>query len=194
MFNTIKKVDPPPLQPLWDVLFNITNFIILIVFITINLFPSPALAFVSNVEFAQTPLEFIINPELKNKAIVGIEAFSGNKTVADILQSNTLNIRESLGAESTITVLSTAYSSTKAQTDSNPFITASGKRVGPGTMAANFLPFDTKVRIGNNTYTITDRMNSRYNNKYIVDIWMPNRTQALQYGAKVVELEVISLP
>src|SRR5258708_6536739 len=41
----------------------------------------------------------------------------------------------------------TAYSSTPDQTDDTPFITASGYHVHDGVIAANFLPFGTKLTI-----------------------------------------------
>ncbi|OGY36297.1 MAG: hypothetical protein A3E37_04865 [Candidatus Andersenbacteria bacterium RIFCSPHIGHO2_12_FULL_46_9] len=61
-------------------------------------------------------------------------------------------------------------------------------------MAANFLPMGTTVKIGDNIYVINDRMNVRYNNKYVVDIWKPNRAEAIQHGARIMEMEVVTLP
>jgi len=75
----------------------------------------------------------------------------------------------------TMTVYATSYSSDPNQTDSTPCIDASGidiceraKQLGEAdTIAANFLPKGTKVRFpemyGNKVFTVTDRMNSRYN-------------------------------
>ena len=87
----------------------------------------------------------------------------------------------------------TAYSSTPDQTDSSPFITANGTRVREGIIAANFLPFGTKVKIpsmfGDRTFVVEDRMNARYWHR--VDIWMPTRAQALQFGIRTLQIEVI---
>ncbi|MEX2008069.1 MAG: hypothetical protein WD850_01085 [Candidatus Spechtbacterales bacterium] len=87
----------------------------------------------------------------------------------------------------------TAYSSTVDQTDSTPFITASGTHVHWGTVAANFLPFGTKVRIpemyGEQIFVVEDRMNKRYT--YKMDIWMPSRQQALQFGRRTLLIEVV---
>src|SRR3990167_4180168 len=47
----------------------------------------------------------------------------------------------------TMTVVATAYSSTPDQTDGSPFITANGLYVYDGLIAANFLPFGTRVKI-----------------------------------------------
>ncbi|MBD3252034.1 hypothetical protein GF380_06350, partial [Candidatus Uhrbacteria bacterium] len=41
----------------------------------------------------------------------------------------------------------TAYTSRPEETDDTPFITADGSHVRDGIVAANFLPFGTKVRI-----------------------------------------------
>jgi len=88
-------------------------------------------------------------------------------------------------------VLATAYSSTVDQCDSTPFITANGTHVYDGTLAANFLKFGTKVRFpalyGDKIFTVEDRMRS--NTK--VDLWFPTRQEAINFGARVVEMEVL---
>jgi len=91
-----------------------------------------------------------------------------------------------------IYVIVTAYSSTPDQTDNSPFITANGTWVHDGTLAANFLPFGTKVRLpdysGDKIYTVEDRMNQRY--YYRADIWMPTREQAKKFGIKRLKMEI----
>ena len=88
-------------------------------------------------------------------------------------------------------VLATAYSSTVDQCDSTPFITANGTHVHDGTLAANFLKFGTKVRFpslyGDKIFTVEDRMRS--NTK--VDLWFPTRQEAKNFGARIVEMEVL---
>lgn len=94
----------------------------------------------------------------------------------------------------TIQVVVTAYSSTPDQTDDTPFITASGKQVADGIIANNMLPFGTKVRIpslyGNKVFTVEDRM-ARYKSNYHIDIWMPTRPLAINFGVKTVQIEVL---
>ena len=94
----------------------------------------------------------------------------------------------------TIKVVITAYSSTPDQTDDTPFITASGGYVGDGIIANNMLPFGTKVKIpalyGDKVFTVEDRMAS-YKSNYHIDIWMPTRTSALNFGVKTTEIEVL---
>ena len=88
-------------------------------------------------------------------------------------------------------VLATAYSSTVDQCDSTPFITANGTRVHDGTLAANFLKFGTKVKFpalyGDKIFIVEDRMRS--NTK--VDLWFPTRQEAINFGARVIEMEVL---
>ncbi|MBU2037384.1 3D domain-containing protein [Patescibacteria group bacterium] len=90
-------------------------------------------------------------------------------------------------------VIVTAYSSTPDQTDSSPFITANGSRVRDGIVAANFLPFGTKVKFpeysGDKIYTVQDRMAKK--NSHKIDIWMPTRHAALDFGVKKLAYEVV---
>lgn len=174
--------------------WNVAQFGVLTVFLAVSIFPARALAFVNDIELAHLNLVFVRDPTLAGQAIVGIEAWPKERTVARLLKSSSLTVRSSLAPGSVVRVLATAYSSTADQTDSSPYITASGRRVGYGVIAANFLPFGTEVRIGQQIYTVWDRLNSRYDGKYIVDIWQPTRTDALLYGARIIEMEVIRLP
>jgi len=94
----------------------------------------------------------------------------------------------------TLKVVVTAYSSTSEQTDDSPFITASNKYVKDGIIANNMLPFGTKVKIpslyGNKIFVVEDRMNKRMGN-HRFDIWMPSYEQAVNFGVKTVDMEVL---
>ncbi len=104
-------------------------------------------------------------------------------------------------AAHTIWVVVTAYSSTPDQTDSTPCITANGhdlctqyeEQNEGNTIAANFLRFGKQVRLpelfGDKTFVVRDRMNERYGYGRI-DIWMPTREEAKQFGVKIVEMEL----
>jgi len=97
-------------------------------------------------------------------------------------------------------VQASGYSSTPDQTDSTPFITASGEHVRDGIIAANVyvngqrLPFGTLVRIpdiyGDKVFIVEDRMNIRYRNN--IDIWFPERQSALEFGIKQIRIEIVS--
>lgn len=89
----------------------------------------------------------------------------------------------------------TAYSSDPEETDDTPYITASGKWVEDGVAASNFLPLGTKIKIpelfGDKIFTINDRMNNRFNDR--IDIWVPTKWEAIQFGKKE-GIRVIVLP
>lgn len=94
----------------------------------------------------------------------------------------------------TVKMMVTAYSSTPDQTDDTPFTTASGKRVTDGIVANNMLPFGSKIRIpalyGEKVFIVEDRMHTR-KGKYHVDIWFPEYKQAKNFGAKVLEIQIL---
>ncbi len=87
----------------------------------------------------------------------------------------------------------TGYSSTVDQTNGNPFVTASGYWVRDGIVAANFLPFGTKIRIpeifGDKVFVVKDRMNRRYDNR--VDVWFSTRQEAINFGLKSSYIEIV---
>jgi len=90
-------------------------------------------------------------------------------------------------------VVVTAYSSTCDQTDSTPFITASGSYVSDGTVACNFLRFGDRVRFpevyGDKIFIVEDRMALKNNHK--IDIWFNSYEEAKQFGVKVLKVEVL---
>jgi 3D (Asp-Asp-Asp) domain-containing protein len=90
-------------------------------------------------------------------------------------------------------VVATGYSSTPEETDDTPFITASGKVVSPGTVAMNWLPLGTTIRIpklfGDRIFVVEDRMNERYHDN--VDIWFANKSDAQKFGLRHTCIEVI---
>ncbi len=95
-------------------------------------------------------------------------------------------------------VVATAYSSSVEETDSDPCTTANGFNVCKNNIenviAANFLPFGTRVRIpelyGDRTFTVHDRMYSRYGNGRI-DVWLKTKQSARQFGVKRIKMEVV---
>lgn len=93
----------------------------------------------------------------------------------------------------------TAYNSDPAQTDDTPCITANGFDLcahwEEDSIAANFLKFNTKVRIpdlfGDRVFVVRDRMNKRFSDR--VDVWMKEIPDARQFGVKVARIEVIEI-
>ena len=87
----------------------------------------------------------------------------------------------------------TAYSSRVGETDSTPFITASGSKVRMGVVAANWLPLGTQIKIpelfGDRIFTVEDRMNKKHPNK--VDVWFSDTNEALRFGKKLTRIEIL---
>jgi len=88
----------------------------------------------------------------------------------------------------------TAYSSSEDETDSTPFITASGKTVRDGIVATNLLPLGTKVRIpelfGDKVFVVEDRMSPRF--QKTIDIWMQTKAKAIYFGLHYANVIVVS--
>jgi len=105
-------------------------------------------------------------------------------------------------------VLATAYTSEVAQTDSTPCIPAMGSfnlcehyetYEVADTIAANFLGLGRLVEfetegieqwVGDHKYTVRDRMNSKYNGQNRIDIWMPDKSEAIKFGARWIKMKV----
>lgn len=100
-----------------------------------------------------------------------------------------------------IRVVATAYSSESWQTDDAPCIPADGydlcehyKKYGEGnTIAANFLPFGSHIKLpevfGEKVFVVHDRMNGKYGYGRI-DVWMPTQAEAKAFGVKYMEMEL----
>ena len=89
-------------------------------------------------------------------------------------------------------VFATAYNSLEGQTDSSPWITASGSRCRPGVIASNFLPFGTKVKIegfGDRVFVVEDRMNKRYTKR--IDIWLRNYSDSRNFGVRKIKYHIL---
>jgi 3D (Asp-Asp-Asp) domain-containing protein len=106
---------------------------------------------------------------------------------------NELIPADQVDARYTTSRIITAYSSTPDQTDDTPFVTANGTYVHDGIIAANWLKFGTRVRIpdmfGDKVFIVADRMNPRFDDR--ADIWMADRTQAMNFGLRRLTIEVL---
>ncbi|NQU82380.1 MAG: 3D domain-containing protein [Parcubacteria group bacterium] len=126
--------------------------------------------------------DYFILGEIKDLSIIGETTFLPNIAPP---QARVVN---------TIKVVVTAYSSTVAQTDSTPFITASNKNVRNGIVANNLLQFGTNVRLpdlfGDRIFQVEDRMHRKKGN-YHVDVWFPTTEEALEFGSKITTLEIL---
>lgn len=118
-------------------------------------------------------------------AICFIDSSAG---LSNIYQQNNKNINILYSG----IVMATAYNSLEGQTDSTPWITASGTRCREGVIASNFLPFGTKVKIegfGDQVFVVEDRMNKRYTKR--IDIWFRDYNAAMKFGIRKIKFHVI---
>lgn len=97
--------------------------------------------------------------------------------------------------EQVASVTISGYSSREEETDSTPFITASGSQVREGVAAANWLPLGTQFRIpelfGDIVFTVEDRMHKRFSDR--VDIWFSTTEEAIRFGVQKARIEVIQV-
>ncbi|MDP3901723.1 MAG: hypothetical protein Q8Q37_01975 [bacterium] len=115
-------------------------------------------------------------------------AFESGVIATSLYEKDALKIADRL------VVTLTAYSSTPDQTDDSPFITASNTYVHDGTVAANFLPFNTRIMIpelfGDKIFVVEDRMHKRFSDR--VDIWFAERSDAQRFGKQQAEILVLA--
>ena len=83
----------------------------------------------------------------------------------------------------------TAYNAEVGQTDSDPTTMASGKKVYDGAIANNCLPFGTKIQLNGKTYTVDDKMNSRYDCNHF-DIYMESYDEAIKFGKQELRYKI----
>ena len=93
-----------------------------------------------------------------------------------------------------MTVIATAYTPRPEETDSTPWLTAAGTTTREGIIAANWLPFGTRVKIDGEIYTVEDRMHSRYTNASParIDIVFMSLDKARKFGKQKMEIEILS--
>ncbi len=91
----------------------------------------------------------------------------------------------------------TAYNSERAQTDGDPCTTANGFNVCKhgieDTVAANFLPMGTEIKIpeyfGDRVFVVRDRTARKYGDR--VDVWMLKKSDALQFGKRRLQIVIV---
>lgn len=142
-----------------------------------------------NLSFPQYAWADFVIIEEPQYALIGLDGLAGIYNQTLIQYSNP----ETLLVTSNRWVIVTAYSSTPDQTDSSPFITASGSYVRDGIVASNFLRFGTRVRFpdiyGDKIFIVEDRMALK--NSHKMDIWFPSRSQAINFGLKYLRVEIL---
>jgi 3D (Asp-Asp-Asp) domain-containing protein len=163
---------------------NIVIFLFISLFFNFFLFSAPVLADEAMKNSDNPPLNLI--EDLQNIANSDKKIdFTNNLPIADFKVIKT--------SQRVIT----AYNSEAGQTDNSPCITANGfnvcKHSQENVIAANFLPFGAKVRVpelfGDKIFTVQDRMNPRHHNR--IDVWMVEKSDAIQFGVKLAKIEVL---
>ncbi len=157
-----------------------TEFYIVILLVIISI-----IANVLHPFLAKADTQTIIN----NKDIILKESVVGNMFPATTKETK---LRPPVGI---VQAVISAYTSTPDQTDDSPFIAATGKRVHDGMIAANWLPFGTKIKIpslyGEKIFVVEDRMNPRYGFGRL-DIWLDaTKAEARKFGVKRVNIEIL---
>jgi 3D (Asp-Asp-Asp) domain-containing protein len=167
---------------------KVVIFLVFILFFEFFLFPAPVVASqMEEINIISQEKGIITNQnEINQDVTLGFMEFNGK-------------LPESAGAEVKFSqhFVITAYNSEPGQTDNSPCITANGFNVCENgvedTIAANFLPFGSKVKIpglfGDRVFVVRDRMNKRFSNR--VDVWMIDKPDAIKFGVKVAKIEVL---
>ncbi len=148
-----------------------------------------------------------IFPQSKTLAQIYVQnaALSQTKTVSEERSKQTNKSKQAvkrlpqnkIKIKKTIKVMVTAYNAVPEQTDTTPCITADGTDICTNPqlkiVAANWLPFGTKIRIpeyfGNTIFEVRDRMNSRY--PYRLDVLMDSISAAKEFGIRYLKVEII---
>ena len=90
-----------------------------------------------------------------------------------------------------IAAVVTEYTSSADETDSTPFLNASGTRPKEGSIACpSKYPFGTVVTIGGQDYKCDDRMAREYRDQPHFDIWVQSKAEAFKFGNK---LEIVTI-
>ncbi len=117
---------------------------------------------------------------------------------ASIFQKGAEPKAEAQAQRDVLKVTVTAYTPTVDQTDEDPMIAASMRKVRPGTVAVSRDLFDQgwvfgkKIRIeGMGIYEINDLMNPRYSRR--VDVFMWDEKKAQAFGKRQTRVALLSI-
>jgi len=87
----------------------------------------------------------------------------------------------------------TAYTSSADECGNDLGITSSGEIARDGSLACNFLPFYTRVKIpalfGDKEFVVHDRMKKRKWN--FVDVWVNNKKRAFKIGKRSLKIILV---
>jgi 3D (Asp-Asp-Asp) domain-containing protein len=173
-----------------------------------------------NVETSQ-PIAMLEKPQAKavrvaktvpvKKQITARKAIASNRKTTPIKT----NLERNTNRFPSLSVRSTAYNSIPNQTDSSPFHTATGARTRYGIIALSRdllrrFPYGSKVTLEdvgswrsgrgygkynvmlkNTVFVVEDTMHPR--KRGTVDVWLPARRQAMQWGVRRLNMQIVQL-
>ncbi len=132
-------------------------------------------------------------PQVAVAANVSVPTIDSTPALKQAAEPPSLPVVPPVTVKRTVIVVATAYSSTPDQTDDTPFITSNGKQVYDGLVAANWLPYGTKVRLpdmfGDKIFTVNDRMNRRFSDR--MDVWFKTRDDAKKFGIRHIRIQIV---
>lgn len=138
-----------------------------------------------------------VGQEASAQAVVEVSQtpVAANAISDSVVEKAALSVSGKTKTAKKMTVLATAYTSDPAETDNTPFVTASGSVTRDGVVASNFLPLGTRLTIpkiyGDKEFVVEDRMNQRYDEVPIIDIWFGDKHEAIHFGKKTVAVEIL---
>lgn len=162
-----------------------------------------SLVFLVVFEFICYPAPVMASQIDEDSQILAANMEIGLQEDANVVAQQRLNVlpeNSDLDVIKTDLIMVTAYTSEVGQTDGNPCRTACGFDLCEynieDTVAANFLPFGTKIRMpevfGDRVFIVRDRMNSRYDN--YIDVWFKDKQAAQKFGIKELKVEILAEP
>jgi 3D (Asp-Asp-Asp) domain-containing protein len=122
------------------------------------------------------------------------ECESEPEKVPDTESENTDNTLARVQESHNDTVIAevSSYTSRRSETDATPHTTAAGTQTRPGVIACPpHMPFGTNVIIKGVTYVCEDRMNARYHNRNVFDVWKRSVAAARRWGRQRVEVTIV---
>lgn len=172
----------------------------LIVLVALNIFLTPAVHAAQNDPTFFTHVGSLVRDDLIFSRFVQASFLAvdeGSQALATV-QGSAIMATLAPVTEPALTVWGrvtvTAYSSSYDETDDSPYVTARGTATRDGVIAANFLPFGTKVSLpelfGDKVFVVEDRMHFRYSTGR-VDIWMPTKWEAKEFGKNFGQLVIV---
>lgn len=133
--------------------------------------------------------------------VTGLSIMYGVYEAPKLFESNIITVERSIAHAEEKNAIETiiewktaefsAYTASVDETDRNPNIMASGKRVYIGAIACpRDMTLGTVIELENgNRYTCEDRMNKRYADNF--DIYMETKGEAFSFGRKSMRYRII---